>query len=353
MQRASVLLPQPDSPTMPSVSPGASSSETSRSACRWRRGWRVSSVARAARELEALVRGLRAEQRQPTATTRRRPAHPISPTRRQALQMAGARPRSATGTTSRQASTANAQRGWKRQPGGGAAEVRRLAVDRAAAARRGACARAAREQRPRVGVRGPANTCRGCAGLDDLAGVHHGDPVAGLRDDAQVVGDQQHAHAGFGAQLQDQLQDLVLHRDVERGGRLVGDQQARPAGQRDGDQHALAHAAAERVRIVDDGAAPGAGRRPRPASRSPRSRACARLRPRCRCSPSAIWAPIRIVGLSEVIGSWKIIAISLPRSALPFALVERERDRARRSGRCRSIALGRRAAEQAGSAIGR
>ena len=81
-------------------------------------------------------------------------------------------------------------------------------------------------------MRGPVDDLRGRARLDDLAGIHHRDAVAGLRDDAEVVGDEQHAHAEVVAQLQDQLQDLVLHGDVERGRRLVGDQElaaGRPA----------------------------------------------------------------------------------------------------------------------------
>ena len=52
------------------------------------------------------------------------------------------------------------------------------------------------------------------------------------------------------AQLGQQRHDLRLHGDVERGGRLVGDQQARIAGERHGDHHALAHAARQLVRIV-------------------------------------------------------------------------------------------------------
>ncbi len=47
-----------------------------------------------------------------------------------------------------------------------------------------------------------------------------------------------------------QLDDLRLHGDVERGGRLVGDQKIRPAGERDGDHHALAHAAGKLVRVI-------------------------------------------------------------------------------------------------------
>ncbi len=49
-----------------------------------------------------------------------------------------------------------------------------------------------------------------------------------------------------------QRQHLRLDRHVERGGRLVRDQQARIAGQRHRDHHALAHAAGELVRIGVD-----------------------------------------------------------------------------------------------------
>ena len=44
------------------------------------------------------------------------------------------------------------------------------------------------------------------------------------------------------AQAVDQLQNLRLNRDVERGGRLVGDQQLGAAGDRHGDHDALSHA---------------------------------------------------------------------------------------------------------------
>ncbi len=38
--------------------------------------------------------------------------------------------------------------------------------------------------------------------------------------------------------------------------------------------------------------------------------------PRCAISVSAIWLPIFMVGLSEVIGSWKIMPIAAPRTRL-------------------------------------
>ena len=48
----------------------------------------------------------------------------------------------------------------------------------------------------------------------------------------------------------DQRQDRRMHGDIERGGRLVGDDQARIGGKRQGDQHALAHAAGQLMRIL-------------------------------------------------------------------------------------------------------
>src|SRR5207249_11723140 len=47
-------------------------------------------------------------------------------------------------------------------------------------------------------------------------------------------------------------EDLRLDGHVERGGRLVGDQKLRAAGERDRDHGALAHTAGELVRIVVD-----------------------------------------------------------------------------------------------------
>ena len=56
--------------------------------------------------------------------------------------------------------------------------------------------------------------------------------------------------AGVALQLVHQVEHLRLHGDVERGGRLVGEEQVGVAGERDGDHDALAHAAGEFVRIL-------------------------------------------------------------------------------------------------------
>ncbi len=81
------------------------------------------------------------------------------------------------------------------------------------------------EQRARVGMlgRGEHALDRPCSTILPL--LHHADPVGDLAHDAEVVGDEQHRHAEPRLHVLEQLQDLRLHRDVERGGRLVGDQQ--------------------------------------------------------------------------------------------------------------------------------
>ena len=70
-----------------------------------------------------------------------------------------------------------------------------------------------------------------------------------LRHHAEVVGDEQHPRAVPRLQVADQPQDLRLRGDVERGGRLVGDEQRRLEHQRHRDHDALPLAAGELVRV--------------------------------------------------------------------------------------------------------
>ena len=170
----------------------------------------------------------------------------------------------------------------------------------------------------RLGVRDGAapRTARGTgAGLDDLAGVHHEHALRDFGDDAEVVRDQHERHAALALQLQQQREHLRLDRDVERGRRLVGDQQARVAGDRHREHHALAHAARELVREGVEAALR------RPESRRPQQlRARARAAPcasrlRAGASVSISWNATVKHGFRLVIGSWKIIAMSRPSSA--------------------------------------
>ncbi len=135
----------------------------------------------------------------------------------------------------------------------------------------------------------------GVTGLRDLPGVHDRDPVGEVADQGQVVRDQHHGEAEFVAQPHQQLDDLGLHRHVERGGRLVGDQQPRAAGERHRDEHALALAAGQLVRVAAQGAL---GDRPTSSSSS----AGVRVPPREVSRLS--WVPISTDGFSDDMASW-------------------------------------------------
>jgi hypothetical protein len=86
------------------------------------------------------------------------------------------------------------------------------------------------------------------AGLHRSARVHDNDPIGGAGDEAEVVGDQHDACAGHLTGGFEHLEHLRLDRDVERRGRLVGNDQVRGVGDRHRDHCSLAHAAGELVR---------------------------------------------------------------------------------------------------------
>ena len=174
-------------------------------------------------------------------------------------------------------------------------------------------------RRCRAGRR-PARRCRGAAGrraaalsgagLHDLAGVHHRRAVADGGGQLQVVGDEQHRQAAVAAQLVEDRHHLGLGGDVERGGRLVGQQQARLGQQRGGDHDPLQHPAGQLVRVLAQPL------RRRPRCRPRRAASTARCAPRRRGtsrsvrSASVMKSPIRRTGLMCARGSWKIIATS-------------------------------------------
>jgi len=85
--------------------------------------------------------------------------------------------------------------------------------------------------------------------LHDAPGVHHGDPVAELGDDSEIVRDEHERQVRLALDLFQETEVLRLDRDVERGRRLVGDQEARLARDGDGARDALADAAAHLVRV--------------------------------------------------------------------------------------------------------
>src|SRR5215831_6734164 len=80
--------------------------------------------------------------------------------------------------------------------------------------------------------------------------IHHNDALRGFCHHAEIMGDQDHRRAKLALQIEDNVEDLRLDGDIERGRRLVGDQHFRIAGERHRDHGALTHAAGKLVRIL-------------------------------------------------------------------------------------------------------
>ena len=119
------------------------------------------------------------------------------------------------------------------------------------AAGRAATRRARRRahQPARIGMLRRGEDRAGGRGLDHVALLHHRHPVAIGRGQPEVVGDQDGGHAALLGQLDHEVHHGLLGGHVEAGGRLVGDQELRPAGERERDDDALAHAAGQFERI--------------------------------------------------------------------------------------------------------
>ena len=58
--------------------------------------------------------------------------------------------------------------------------------------------------------------------FDDAAVVHDEGAVAKLLHEGEVVADKENGEAGLPAQISEQLEDLLLHGDIESRGRLIG-----------------------------------------------------------------------------------------------------------------------------------
>ena len=241
-QRPIVLLPEPDSPTRPSTSP-----------CRDLEADVVDGAHRAVAVAEVLLEAAHREHR-------RGIGQGIAPMRcsseqRERWPAGNFRQRRHRGRAF--AACASAQRGANAQPGSGSSGLAtwpgiafrrrrsRIAAS-SSSARRGRHA----SKPARIRMARPLEQRVHVALLDDAPAVHDDDAVGDLGDDAQVVRDEQHPHADLAPQLVEQREDLRLDRDVERGRRLVGDQQRRIARERQRDHHPLPHAARQLMRIL-------------------------------------------------------------------------------------------------------
>ena len=249
------------------------------------------------------------------------------------------RPAAAAAAGSRlQSSIRYGQRGAKEQPSGSASTLGTLpgiGVRRGRSppsSNHGRCAvRDAGEQALRVGMALAFEQRIDRRRLDHAAGIHDHHVLRDLGDDAEIVRDEHHAHPELGLQAAQQVQHLRLDRHVERGRRLVGDEQRADCRRAPG--RSWRAGACRRTSGAGNrrAAAPPRGSRRVPACAGPAgaprpadTRSCSRI-------ISTIWSPTVKSGLRLVIGSWKIIAISRPRMArIAFPAASRGRARGRR-----------------------
>ena len=210
--RASVDLPQPDSPTRPTIWPALD-----------RRGSRPRRRARGRR------RGARSRRRrrEPRARSSRRA------TGRRGRRAAGRRSATSGGTCCDAAllreGAARMERAARTGSSPGSAARPAIATSGLSLRRLG--------MRQRVEQRARVRMARRCAGRPRASpprrppGVEDRHAVGDRRHHAEVVRDQDDREVVLAAQAVEQPQDARLHGHVERGRRLVGDQQLR-AGRR-------------------------------------------------------------------------------------------------------------------------
>ena len=86
--------------------------------------------------------------------------------------------------------------------------------------------------------------------LDHLPGIHHQHMIADLGDNPEIMRDEDHRRAGIPPKVAQKIENLRLNGHVERGCRLIRDDQRGITGERHGDHCALAHAAGEFVRVL-------------------------------------------------------------------------------------------------------
>ena len=92
--------------------------------------------------------------------------------------------------------------------------------------------------------------CRSLGNFYDLANVHDGDAVTDVLNHTEVVGDEEIGEVKLVLELQEQIQDLGLHRDVKGRHRLVARSPPGREGQGPSDADALALTAAEGMGVA-------------------------------------------------------------------------------------------------------
>lgn len=88
------------------------------------------------------------------------------------------------------------------------------------------------------------------ARFDDFAGIHDGDSVRHIRNDAEIVRNKDNGKVSFLFKFIDKFEYLRLNRNVQRGRRFVADKDIGVCRKSDCDNYTLTHTARELERIL-------------------------------------------------------------------------------------------------------
>ena len=247
MQRASVVLPEPLSPTIARHSPSLTANETPCRTCRCPYRAEMSVTASAA-ESAALADPLTAS----------RGGRMLTSTRSEARKHANCVPGPDVGRPGHVQAPLGSHRAARpeRTASRSPADPRRMArdsLDRRLLVGPGR----GEQQAAGVGVKGRGQHVAGGAELDHPARVHHRDLVGDLGDDGQVMRDVDRRDAVVLAQPLDRVEDPALGGHVQSGGRLVEHDQVGLRRERHRQRDALLLAAGELVRVGVQDLRPG------------------------------------------------------------------------------------------------
>ena len=85
--------------------------------------------------------------------------------------------------------------------------------------------------------------------LDNLTVFHDAHAVSDLAHDGQVMRDEKHRHADIAFEVREQIKDLRLNGDIERGCRFIRNQKVRTIRQGHRNHDALTLPAGQLVRV--------------------------------------------------------------------------------------------------------
>ena len=94
-----------------------------------------------------------------------------------------------------------------------------------------------------VSTRWSGKDGRSWASFRHPAMVQNSNATGKVRDQPKVMGNKQERHPKLRMQVCDELNYFELNSDIQCAGRLVSDEEPRPAGQRHGDHDPLSHTA--------------------------------------------------------------------------------------------------------------